>query len=450
MKMKTLALLMLLGTLALGPGTPPPASAAPAGSQYVVLHLDGMVQPVMAEYIERGLALARQMGAPAVVIELSTPGGLDTSMHDIIQAIFASPVPVIGYVAPSGARAASAGFYILLSCDVAAMAPGTNTGAAHPVVLGGEPDAIEAQKMQNDAAAYIRTIANERHRNVDLAQQGVVQSRSFTEQEALQGHLIDLVADSLPDLMSALNHRTITRLNGTTTVLDLTGAKPLQFNMNLRERVLNMDSSMAFILLAIGALFIYLEFTHPGMFVPGVVGVILVAVSLFSLSLLPISYAGVSLLILALVLFGLEAKFPTHGVLAVGGVVCMALGAIMLVNSPEPSVRVQDSVAWGVATGFGIVSMLLLELVLRARRRPVTTGPEGLIGELGIAPEGLHPAGQVQVHGEIWQAVSVADVPAGGNVRVRAVHGLRLDVEPAPHQYPSVSPTTTPVASPRQ
>lgn len=407
------------------------AGRAAGTGPVVVIHLDDTIQPVSAEYVERGLAWAQGQGARAVVLELDTPGGLDTSMRGIIQAIFASPVPVVGYVAPSGARAASAGFYILLSCDVAAMAPGTNTGAAHPVVLGGaEPDKIEAAKIQSDASAFIRTIATRRHRNVGLAEQGVLNSQSFTEQEALQGGLIDVTAPNLPKLLEALQGRSVTRLDGSIQKLDVAGAPIEPFGMSLREKVLDMNASLAFALLAIGALLIYVEFTHPGVIVPGVAGLILVVISLFALSFLPINWAGAGLLILALILFVLEAKFPSHGVLAAGGVAAMALGAILLVDAPVPQMRVGWDVALGVAIGFGAISMLLLELVLRARRHRVVTGAQGLVGELGTALTALAPVGAVLVHGERWQAAASAPMAAGAAVRVRAVKGLRLEVDP--------------------
>lgn len=407
-----------------------PATAAP---RVVVINMDDTVQAVSAEHVTRGLAYAASQNAAAVVLELNTPGGLDSAMRAIIQAILASPVPVIGYVSPSGARAASAGFYILMSCDVAAMAPGTNTGAAHPVLLGGaQPDKIEAAKMQSDAAAFIRSLASGRHHNVDLAQKAVIDSQSFSEQEALSGGLIDLTASSLDQLLNALNGRVITRsgrLSGVQQTLHLAGARQEVFAMSLRERVLDMNDSLAFALLAIGAMLLYVEFTHPGVFLPGVAGLILVVTALFALALLPISWAGAGLLILALILFGLEAHFPTHGVLAVGGVVSMALGAVMLVDAPIPQMRVAWSVALGVAAGFGVIVTILTELVLRARRHQVVTGAQGLLGETGIALTAVALNGTVLVHGERWRAAARMPIAEGAAIRVCRVHGLRLEVE---------------------
>ncbi|MGH9488217.1 MAG: NfeD family protein [Terriglobales bacterium] len=406
-----------------------PAAAPVPGEPIVVIDLHDTVNTISAEYVVRGLHYAAQQHAAAVVLELSTPGGLGTAMRSIIQAILASPVPVIGYVAPSGSRSASAGFYILESCDVAAMAPGTNTGAAHPVVLGATVGKIEAAKMQNDAAAYIRSLTSRRHRNVALAQKGVVDSLSWTDQEALQNHLVDLIAPDLPHLLADLNGRTITRIDGKQQTLVLTG--PLEtFTMSLRERVLDMNASLAFMLLAAGALLIYIEFTHPGVFVPGVVGLILVVLSLFALSLLPINWAGAALLVVAFILFALEAKFPTHGVLAIGGVVALGLGGILLVNSDIPQMRVDVSAALGVAIGFGVITALLVHLVVQAQRRRVATGSQSLLGEVGTALTALGLQGTVLVHGERWTASAHAPVAAGQPVRVLAVHGLRLEVEP--------------------
>ena len=428
--------------LALGVAISVGAATVPA-RPVVVIRLDDTVNTVSAEYVVRGLDFAAAHQARAAVLVLNTPGGLDTAMRAIIQKIFASSVPVIGFVAPSGARSASAGFYILLSCDVAAMAPGTNTGAAHPVLLGGEPDTIEAAKMQSDAAAFIRTIATRRQRNVDLAQKGVVESVSFTEQEALSGHLINLVAADLNQLLAQLNGQSVTRLDGARQVLDLSGAARVEFLMSMRERVLDMDASLAFALLAIGALLIYVEFTHPGVIVPGVAGLVLVVLSLFALSLLPINWAGAGLLLLALILFALEAKFPSHGVLAAGGVASMAMGGILLIDSPVPQLRVGVSIALGVAVGFGAISLLLVDLVVRAQRHPVVTGAQGLVGELGITlttvAGGGVQGGSVAVHGERWLANSSAPIAAGETVRVRRVRGLRLEVEQA-----SAAPISSP------
>lgn len=419
-----------------------PALAPPP--EVVVIDLHGIVGPISAEYVTRGIDYANGRGAAAIFLELSTPGGLDSSMRAIIQAILASRTPVIGYVAPSGARSASAGFYILMSCDVAAMAPGTNTGAAHPVVLGGaQPDKIEAAKIQNDAAAFMRSLATRRHRDVAAAESAVIESKSFTEDEALAGHLIDLIAASPQDLLQKLSGRPIARLNGAVDHLALAGARLVVYPMSLRERVLNMDPDLAFACLAIGALCLYIEFTHPGVIVPGVVGVILLSLSLFALSLLPLSWAGAGLLLLAFVLFILEAKFPSHGVLAAGGIASMVLGAVLLVDTSLPAMRIHFSVALAVAIPLGAITVFLMRLVLRARAHKVVTGEQGLIGSEAVVRTALTPEGKVWVHGEIWHARSSTTVPAGATVRIRAVHGLVLEVEPTVEPFTAQSPASS-------
>ncbi|MHB8736056.1 MAG: NfeD family protein [Terriglobales bacterium] len=407
-----------------------PAALAAPQPLVVLVPLDGIVQPVAAEHVSRGLHFAAEHGAAAVVLELSTPGGLDTSMRAIIAAILASPVPVIGYVGPSGARAASAGFYILESCDVAAMAPGTNTGAAHPVLLNGEPDRVMADKMQNDAAAFMRSLAQQRHRNLGLAQNAVLQSQSFTEEEALQGGLIDLAASSVDELLHNLNGRTITRPDGHAVRLELAGAQVTEFPLSLRERMLDLDPSMAFMLLSAGIFCLLVEFTHPGAVLPGVVGLLAVVIALFVLSVFPINGAAAGLLLLGVGMMAAEAKFPSHGILAAGGVVGMTLGAVLLIDSPIPEVRIGWAAALGVALPMAGITLVLLRLVLRARRAKVISGPEGLIGLEGEVQSTLAPEGWVFIQGALWRARSTTPVAAGRRVRVRAVDGLVLDVEP--------------------
>jgi membrane-bound serine protease (ClpP class) len=408
-----------------------PAPVALDSGPVVVIHLDGIVQPISAEYIQRGIAWANRRHARAVVLEMNTPGGLDTSMRAIIQSIYASAAPVIAYVAPSGARAASAGFFLLMSCDVAAMAPGTNTGAAHPVMLGGgTPDKTMMTKIENDASAYMRSLAADHHRNLDLAQSAVLQSKSFSQQEALDDHLIDLVAPSLDSLLHQLDGRAITRPDGRVQILHTTGAPIDTYGMSLREQLLNMDPNFAFLMLAAGVLLLGIEFTHPGVVAPGVIGVILLFVALFSLSYLPINWAAAGLILLGFVLIALEGWFPTHGILTVGGVVALTIGAVFLIDTPIPAMRIRLSVAGAAALTLGGISALLLRLVLRVRRRKPVTGREGLIGEHGVVRSPLTPEGMVLVHGELWRARSHTQLPAGSDIRVRQVHGLLLEVEP--------------------
>src|SRR3984957_4281944 len=305
----------------------------------VKITVDDTIQPISAEYVDRAIEHARQTNADAVLIELRTPGGLVDSTRAIIQKILASPVPVIVYVAPSGANAASAGFFILESADVAAMAPGTNTGAAHPVIMGGEKmDDVMKAKMENDSAAFMRSFVGPRGRNVQLAESAVRESKSWTDQEALQQHLIDIVAKDQDDLFRQLQGRTIRRFDGKQVKLDLVGAKVDDLPMTLRQRILDflLDPNIAFLVLAVGALALYAEFNHPGAVVPGVVGVVFILLALFALNLLPTRYAAFTLIIAAFVLFILEAKFATHGILGIAGIACLTLGGLLLVDGPIP------------------------------------------------------------------------------------------------------------------
>lgn len=408
----------------------PPNRSAPV---VVEVKLDEMVEPVSAEFIVRAIHHANQINAQAVIVEMDTPGGLESSMREIIAAIIQSRVPVITYVAPSGARGASAGFFILLSGDIAAMAPGTHAGAAHPVVLGAyNLGKTMQEKLENDSAAYIRSIADRRGRDAKLAEEGVRQSRSYTETEALNGHLIDLIANTPADIFARFDGRTLKRFDGSTTTLRLAGAVLEPYTMTTRQRFLFyiVDPNIAFLLGALGVILLYVEFTHPGMVAPGVVGAIALVLALFAFHLLPINYTGVILIILALALFAIEAHTPTHGILAVGGVVALVFGALILVDSPMPGSRVRLSTALGVAIPLAVISIILLKLAIAAHRRKAITGKAGMIDAVGVARTDIEPAGTVLVHGELWEARSPARIAAGARVRVRAVEGLTLVVEP--------------------
>lgn len=409
------------------------ASAAP---KVIAVDVDGMVHPVTTEIVGSAIERARQEGAALVLVRLNTPGGLMDAMRETIEKMVASPVPVITYVAPSGGRSASAGFFLLEAGDVAAMAPGTNTGAAHPVQMGGEMDAVMKEKVENDAAAYLRSICTKRGRNSTLAETAVRQSKSFTEKEALDQHLIDLIASNEQELLTALDGREITRFNGSRQTLHTAGATVEVYQKNLRQRIISAiaDPNIALVLLVIGALGIYAEFSSPGLIAPGVGGVIAVLLGLSALSVLPINWLGAALLITALTMFVLEAKFTSHGVLAVGGTVAMVLGAVMLVNGPIPEMRIHWGTALGLALPFSAITMLLLTLAMRARRGKVETGSEGMIGLTGSAITELSPDGKVFVHGEYWDAKSLHPVTAGARVRVTAIDKLKLTVEPVQDQ----------------
>ncbi len=395
--------------------------------------INDTIQPVSAERIERALDLAAARKDDAVLIELSTPCGLMTSMSEIVQKILASPVPVIIYVAPSGTHAASAGFFILESADVAAMAPGTNIGAAHPVgPLGEDIKGALGQKVENDAAALMRSIVLKRERNVDVAESTVRQSKSFTETEALSQRLIDYVAANEQELFKQIASHPIKRFNGQTLTLNLVGKTERVLEPTLKQRIMAwiVNPNVASVLLMIGIMALYAEFNHPGAVVPGTVGVVCILLAVFALNLLPTRFAAVVLILASFVLFALEAKFVTHGVLAIGGITTLVIGSLLLVDAPIPEMRVKLATALGVSIPLGIITVFLMSVAIRARRNKVVTGIEGLIGEIAIAQTELAPAGKVFVHGEIWDAVASANVPAGQRVFVQKVDGLQLRVGP--------------------
>jgi membrane-bound serine protease (ClpP class) len=423
------AALTAMAGVPLNAATPPPKAIA--------VDIAGVVHPVTTEIVTSAIQRAQAENAAVLIVRLNTPGGLMDAMRETIEKIAASPVPVITYVAPSGGRAASAGFFILESGDVAAMAPGTNTGAAHPVAIGGEMDAVMKQKVENDAAAYMRSICVKRGRNSALAETAVRESKSFTDHEALDQHLIDLDAPNDAALLAAVDGRTVTRFDGRTQVLHTAGAVVENYDQTWRQRFVSAiaDPNIALILLVVGALAIYVEFSAPGMIAPGVVGAILILLGLSAMSVLPINWLGAGLLLLSFVLFGLEAKLGAHGSLAIGGAVSMFLGAIMLVSSPLPEMRVHWPTAVALTLPFSIITAVLLSLVVRARRNKAATGEEAMIGETGSAVTELAPAGKVFVRGEYWNAVAGGrsaegrPVPAGAPVRVTAIDRLTLTVE---------------------
>jgi membrane-bound serine protease (ClpP class) len=405
-------------------------------AQVLKIVVNDTIQPVTEEYISRAIGEAHTRGASAVLIEMNTPGGLVSSTRSIIEKITASPVPVIVYVAPTGSRAGSAGIFILESADVAAMAPGTNAGAAHPVMLIGpmtvKTDDDMKKKIENDSAALIRSVASKRNRNVEAAEGAVRESKSFTEQEALSGKLIDYVASSEEDLFRQMQGKPVKRFDGQTATLNLIGQPIQMYDLTLKERILDylMDPDVAFILLAIGMLALYVEFNHPGAVVPGTVGVVFILLAAFALNLLPVRFAALALIAGSFALFALEAKFATHGVLTTGGIVLLTLGGLLLVDAPIPELRVHIVTALAVSIPLGIITAFLMTIAFRARRNKVVTGVQGLIGEVGMAQSVLAPLGKVFVHGEIWNATSSTPVAVGSKVVVRKVDGLQLEVAP--------------------
>jgi membrane-bound serine protease (ClpP class) len=403
------------------------------------LKLDGEVEPILANYVDEGLADAVRRHAALVLITMDTPGGLSDSMTDIIHHILDSPVPVAVYVSPDGARGASAGFLILLSADIAAMAPGTRTGAATPIVMPSwvtmPMDEVLRKKINNDATAFLRSFTEKRGRNPKLAETAITEARAFTEQEALDGHLIDLVVADKDDLLGRLNGREITRFNGKKQTLVLQNYQRADFRLSARQRFLARiaDPDVFFLLLLVGALGLYTEFTHPGVVAPGVVGGICMLLALYAMQILPVNIAGVLLILLGLALFILEAKFASHGVLLLGGIVSMLLGAMFLVRSPLTPAGVSFGVAVAAVLPFAFLSVFLMRLVLKSRSWKTATGKEELLGEEGTVTIALGGGeGMIRVHGELWRASARENVQVGAKVRVIRVDGLKLDVEPLP------------------
>jgi membrane-bound serine protease (ClpP class) len=397
------------------------------------LVLDGTIQPVSSGMLDRAIAHAKGSGASALLIEMNTPGGLVDSMRIMAGSILSSPLPVIVYVAPAGARAGSAGFFLLEASDIAAMAPGTNAGAAHVVFEGGKPDETLSQKMENDAEAFLRSYVARKNRNVDAAVAAVASSHSYTAEEALNQHLIDVIAGSDAELLNAIDGRQITRMDGAKQVLHTKNARIEVVQPTLRENLLGwlVNPNIALLLLVGGALLIYLEFNTPGTIVPGALGTLMVLLGIFALDLLPIRFTAVLLLLAAFALMLLEAKFGGHGVLAITGIVCLTFGTLTLVAAPIPELRVNPWVAVGVSLGFGVITVFLVRLAMRARRQKAKLGVDALVGSEASAMEELAPEGHVLVEGEIWEAVASEPVPAGTKVRVVGHEHYVLRVAPA-------------------
>ena len=397
------------------------------------LILDETIQPVSAGMLDRAIAHANGSGAAALLIEMNTPGGLVDSMRTMAGAILSSRVPVIIYVAPAGARAGSAGFFLLEAADIAAMAPGTNAGAAHVVFEGGKPDETLSQKVENDAEAFLRSYVARRNRNTDAAIAAVASSHSYTAEEALNQHLIDVIAPSDAELLNSIDGRQITRMNGAKQTLHTKNARIEVLQPTLRENLLDwlVNPNIALLLLVGGALLIYLEFNTPGTIVPGALGTLMVLLGIFALDLLPIRFTAVLLLLAAFALMLLEAKFGGHGVLAVTGIVCLAFGTLTLVAAPIPQLRVNPWVAIGVSLGFGGITVFLVRLAMRARRLKARLGVDALVGSEASAMEALAPEGHVLVEGEIWRAVASEPVPAGAKLRVVGHEQYLLHVAPA-------------------
>ncbi len=381
------------------------------------------IHPITAEVVIKSIEKARQENAQLLIIKLDTPGGLDTSMREMIEAIVSSPVPIVAYVSPSGARAASAGLFISVACDIFAMAPGTSTGAAHPVSIGTSgqnQDKTMEEKVTHDAAAYIRTLAEKRGRNMQMAEDAVRKSLSYTEAEALKGRLIDLVAKSEQELVAALDGREIKRFNGEVQLLNLKGQPIVELPLTFRQKLLMTiaNPNLAYILLMLGLLGLYFEFANPGAIFPGVIGGISLLLALLSFQILPVNYVGLLLILLGTVFFVLEIKVTSYGALAVGGVVSLFLGSVILIKAPIPELRPSLKFIIPVVLGISLIFVMLVYLVIKAHARRSLTGKEGMIGELGQALSPFSPDGKIFVHGEIWRAVSDDKIEKGDKVQV--------------------------------
>jgi membrane-bound serine protease (ClpP class) len=422
---KFLPIIVLLVLLAV----PPAIQAEP----FVALATyDGVINPVSAEYLHDALAWAEENGAQALVIALNTPGGLDTSMRLIIKDITGASIPVVVYVSPSSGRAASAGVFITMAAHVAAMAPGTNIGAAHPVNMGGgEMDNTMKEKVENDSVAYIKSIAQQRERNASWAEDAVRKSVSVTEREAVKLKVVDVVADDVPALLKQLDGRTINLLSGP-RVLKTAGASVREFPMGLRLELLKAisDPNIAYLLMTIGTIGIIAELYSPGAILPGIVGAISLILAFYSLQSLPVNYAGVLLFLLGIVFFVLEASVTSYGLLGIGGVISMLIGSVMLIKTDAEFLRISWLVIVPVITLAAALAFLIVGMGMKAMRRAPVTGREEMIGLVGIAKTALAPQGQLAVHGELWEAVSEQPLRPGDEAEVTGLDGLRLRVKP--------------------
>lgn len=402
-------------------------------ARVVEADIDGIVHPVTVRVVSSAIAMAEREHADALLISLNTPGGFMEATRDIVEQIFHSPVPIIIWIGPSGARAGSAGFFLLESGDIAAMAPATNTGASHPVLASGrEMEPVMKTKIENDAAALMRTITTHRRRNQPAAEKTIRESASYTEREALDLNLIDLIAPDPASLIRQLEGRQITRFDGQRKTLHFTSTAIDVYQPSPRERLLLAiaDPNIALMLVILGALGIYVEFSSPGVVAPGVAGAIFALLGLTALSVLPINWLGAALIILGLSFFVLEAKFATHGILTAGGTLALALGAVMLIDTEIPELRIRWSTALGLAIPFALITSFLLTVVVRARRNKVVTGIEGMMGEPAVTVGDLNPSGTVLVRGELWNAQASGCVAAKEPVRITGIDGLTLRVEP--------------------
>lgn len=407
---------------------------SPSNADVVVIKAEGVVNGVMSDFVSKNINYAAEKNAELLVIELDTPGGLATSMEKIVKSINASEVPVAVYVSPSGAKAASAGVFITYAAHIAAMAPGTNIGAAHPVSIGEKMDKTMAEKVENDASAYIKSIAEKRGRNSEWAEKAVRESVSITNEEALKLNVIDIVAPNLDSLLQTIDGRTVETAIGK-HVIKTSGIKVERQEMSLRFKILNIISNpnVAYLLMLLGFYGIFFEFTNPGAIFPGVFGSISLILALYAFQpdILPVNWAGLILIIIAIIMFILEVKIISHGALTIGGIIAMTMGSLMLFESPEPFLSASMKVIIPAVLVTALFFILTITLALKAYRRKPQTGAEGLIGYEGEAKTDVHVTGQVFVHGELWSAWSDEPVKAGEKITVEKVENLKLKVRKA-------------------
>lgn len=436
---KSLAAVLLLFAL----GLSLPGLSADAPHTALLLHVDGAISPAMADYVLHGLDAAAEQHAKLVILEMDTPGGLDSAMRDIIKAILASPVPVVTYVAPSGARAASAGTYILYASHIAAMAPATNVGAATPVQLMGgnsptpaEPRTAEDRKVLNDAVAYIRGLALERGRNPNWAVKAVRSAASLTADQALKQHVIDVMANDIPDLLAKLNDRTVVTETGPVT-LHTTAIAVQNYRRGFRVQFLTVltDPTIAYILLLIGIYGLVFEGYNPGGVLPGVAGAIALLLALYAFHVLPVNFAGLALIVLGVILFVTETFVPAYGTLSIGGLAAFVIGSIILMDTRVPGFAISRGLIGGISSAAALIIVTTLWLAVRAHRRPVVSGAEELLEDRGQALQDFSAVGDgtVRIHSEIWNARSKTPIRAGETVKVIRREGLKLIVEPAEH-----------------
>lgn len=428
----SVCLFVIVGLINKGEGTKgsTPVQSSQDSPEIMLIKAEGVINPARAEFIVKSIKKANERHYSLIVMELDTPGGLDTSMRAIIKEMIGSAVPVVVYVSPSGARAASAGAFITIASHIAAMAPGTNIGAAHPVSVGEKMDKEMAKKVTNDAAAYIRSLAESRGRNVKWAEDAVRRSISATEKEAFELGVIDLIAKDMDELLKKIDGRKVKTVLGEVTIRTAK-AKIVREEMGFRQRVLDLisDPNIAYILMLLGIYGLFFELTNPGSIFPGVLGGICLILAFYAFQTLPVNYAGILLIILAIILFILEVKIVSHGILTLGGIISMIIGSIMLFESPAPFLRLSFYVILPAVLVTALFFVLTFTLAFKAWKRKPVTGAEGLIGLEGIARTDIKDEGMVYVRGEMWSAYSDEPIQKGEKIKVEAVSGLRLKVK---------------------